>query len=181
MEKGSEMKKKAQISGPFEIMVAVTIMVFVMILTYSSISNMQKKVCENKIKDMMQKIKATIEDTLNGGEGKANLLHIEFPSCFGSTQVFIDHLEKRSICSQKCSGIVDECYLLVHRNYKAKEGITLSYCLDVGTNVEFSTLGEKNSWDAEQRYYHSGTVNIGYHAHWRSGKGVDGGVAARVF
>ncbi len=53
-----------------------------------------------------------------------------------------------------------------------------------GQAIKVTTPGGKemwqdgyHSWNADQRYSHSGTVNHGYHCHWRSGKGVDGGVA----
>ena len=34
-----------------------------------------------------------------------------------------------------------------------------------------------HSWNATKPWGHSGTATVGYHSHWRSGKGVDGGVA----
>ncbi|HIH16752.1 MAG TPA: hypothetical protein HA252_05075 [Candidatus Diapherotrites archaeon] len=129
--------QKGQESAPFELLVAVVIMTFVILLGYRALDQVAEIKCKGEVEGEMEKLKTTLENIVKQ-KGKENL-GLYFPACQGEkdTSVRIKGFEDERICAAFCGGSRKSCTLLSYSSPK----FSISKCLRGTINTTFG-LGE---------------------------------------
>lgn len=130
------MKFKAQTSAPFELLVAVIIMTFVLVVGINALNTLNEKKCEGEIDDQLEDLKTAIQ-TVATGKGQQTV-SVNIPLCFGGqkeTKTRIVTRDDRSICSSACGGSASSCTLLLHSSPQ----LTKAKCLYISLNTIFPT------------------------------------------
>ncbi|MBI4044392.1 MAG: hypothetical protein HY392_01665 [Candidatus Diapherotrites archaeon] len=141
---------RAQEGAPFELLVAVVVMGFVLLAGFRVIGILQLEECKGKLDSNLEELKTAIENVAHG-EGQRTVAYTK-PSCFpepdaenkseGSRLEIIHRTEAR-ICSEFCSGARIECTLLAfssidHSNWK---------CLNISSATDFPSSSDCSDFD----------------------------------
>lgn len=137
--------QKGQEGAPFELLVAVVVMGFVLLAGFRVIGLLQLEECKGKLDSNLEDLKTAIENVAHG-EGQRTVAYVK-PSCFpepnnenpheGSRLEIIHRTETR-ICSEFCPGARIECTLLAfsspdHSNWK---------CLNISSATDFPSSND---------------------------------------
>jgi hypothetical protein len=151
------LKKKAQVSAPFEVLIAIILMGFVIIAGSAALKNLSENTCiGNKVQDLSE-FKSALRDVVLGSDLTFKTISFESKACFNQrfeTVKLVSYNEK-TICSAYCQGSVNSCLLL---EYVYNDGTSIKrpidpLCMDLPTAIEFeNNLGdcvdtsEENDW-----------------------------------
>lgn len=114
------MKFRGQESAPFEVLVAVILMTFVLVIGITALSKLQKAKCANEIDQEMHKLKDAIESTVNAGELQTKLFTFDLPFCGSEKYNFADweyNYDQPSRCTKYCGISRNNCVLLHHVSF----------------------------------------------------------------
>lgn len=141
------MSSRGQESAPFELLVAVVLMGFVLFMGYQSISRLQEQTCANTINAQLEGMARNLQNVATGKgstqfrfsfEGCAAQINDceNFSTLSGSTDIMciqlIDSTDP-NICSSYCSSARSICSLL---QYKAQND-TYTKCVDISPSTVF--------------------------------------------
>lgn len=103
-----------QASAPFELMVAVIIMSFVMVVGYMVLDTVNTQVCLNSVDREMTEFKLALEDSVARMSSTPLVFRPE-GTCFSSTKstLKIYNEETPSVCSAVCGFAANSCYIMV--------------------------------------------------------------------
>ncbi|MEK6941409.1 MAG: hypothetical protein AABW85_00955 [archaeon] len=135
--------QRGQEAAPFELLVAVVIMGFVLLAGVNVMDVLRKEECKGQLDNQLEKIKVAIESVVSG-EGQKDF-SFTLPTCFQRNQsrndvqpslLKIIDKQSRQICSAYCTGGKVECMLLwfssqEHHNVK---------CLNISTVTNFPAV-----------------------------------------
>ena len=126
--------QKGQESAPFELMVAIIIMTFVLIIGTQALQTLAEEKCKGEIEAELESVKTAIE-VVAKGQGKRNIT-IRFPTCFGAEETDIKIIEREDarLCAIHCGGSQSLCTTLVYTNPQH----TQTKCLHISPNTLFS-------------------------------------------
>ncbi len=107
-----KLSSRGQESAPFELLVAVIIMVFVIMVGTYALGEMEKQTCKGKILGELQRIKLSIE-SISKGSGKETI-NISVPACLNADRLEfkLKEWDDPQICSDLCGGSQSLCTLL---------------------------------------------------------------------
>lgn len=131
------LNSKAQEEAPFELLVAVIIMGFVIIIGAQQIIVIQQAQCESDIQFQISNFKEAMELSIN--QKTTMDITLALPNCFEKKQTtfavkkIIDDLQK---CFRRCGKSVERCIIMEFSSQNPQ--IELSFCLDVNPNTFFS-------------------------------------------
>ena len=146
------MNQKGQESAPFELLVAVIIMGFVMFVGMYAMSNLQKEQCYNETLKTIQDFSRTLEEVATT-PGHIKSYNLRFPSGCGSgtkkkvtigerevftEQLFLRAWSKPEFCATKCESSGSLCVML---HYIQLEGQGLTECVSIPPDTVFPTPG----------------------------------------
>ncbi len=102
------MNTKGQESAPFEVLVSVVIMGFVIVIAMVAIDTVTKEQCKAEIKRSGTELKIRIEEVSKGND---TTLLFSPPKCFNQRNeiIKISSIKSRSLCSLYCGGTKEEC------------------------------------------------------------------------
>ena len=105
--------EKAQAAAPFELLVAVVIMGFVMVVGYMVLDDVNTQVCLNSVDREMTEFKMAIEDSV-ARMSSAPLTFRPEGSCFSSKKALIQiyNEDTRAVCASICGYATDNCYIM---------------------------------------------------------------------
>ncbi len=125
--------KRGQEGAPFELLVAVVIMGFVLVAGFRVIQVLQVEECKGRLDNNMELIKTAIENVAQG-EGQRSV-YFSLPECYPQQDSMLEvkHRTEKAICSEFCPGARIECTLLTfnspeHSNWK---------CLRISSATDF--------------------------------------------
>ena len=126
--------RAAQSSAPFEVLVSVVIMGFVLVMGYQAVTTFYEEQCKSQIRDTAQDLKAKITEAVSG-----NSVSLKFfpPQCFSDeNKMFLKVITSRQICTSQCNESIEECLLFTYRS----SDFSYDLCLDkVPTITNFLT------------------------------------------
>lgn len=131
--------EKAQAAAPFELLVAVIIMSFVMVVGYVVLEDVNTQVCLQSVDREMTEFKLAIENSV-ARMSSAPLTFRPEGSCFSSKKasLIIYNEETTSVCSAVCGFASDKCYIM--RFSSQVPGITTKRkCLNLPPYTGFET------------------------------------------
>ncbi len=135
-------KNKGQVSAPFELLVAVVIMAFVVIVGWKVLTDAKLQSCLNTVDKSMTDFKINLEDTAN--RRSENFFNFSPDrTCFYSKDSAMKiYLEKSSsVCAAICKRPVQECYVLKFANQSIPNAAK-NKCLELPTYTSFTASGD---------------------------------------
>ena len=107
---------KGQESAPFELLIAIIVMTFVIIVGFNALNSLNKETCEGTLDQNLEQIKTAIESVVKN-QSTSNV-SFSLPSCFSEQESSLRILEKNSeaYCSSVCGGSLAECTVLEFSN-----------------------------------------------------------------
>ena len=131
----SALGRRGQESAPFELLVAVVIMTFVILLGYRALDQVSEIKCKGEMEGELEKLKTTLENIVKQ-KGKENLNFFP-PTCYADKEakILIKGFEDERICAAYCGGSRRSCTLLSYATPK----FSLNKCLRVSINTTFGS------------------------------------------
>lgn len=109
---------RGQEEAPFELLISVIIMGFVIFLGLNAMNYVQDEQCKSQISFHANRLKIAIEKVVTSGN--ANSFSFELPQCFTKPK---DRPEMRFVtlqdslqCSRLCGGALNECFVFVYNS-----------------------------------------------------------------
>ena len=105
--------EKAQAAAPFELLVAVVIMSFVMVVGYVVLDDVNTQVCLNSVDKEMTEFKSAIEDSVARMSSKPITFRPQ-GACFSTKKAMLEIYDEktRGVCASICGVATDSCYIL---------------------------------------------------------------------
>ncbi len=143
------MFSRGQEAAVFELLIAVILMGFVILVGMSALQSLNEQKCEGELNQMLNDLKHAVELS-SSGRSRQNV-EVRFPSCFPPTKSILklnsDLTEKE--CSFVCKEKRTDCIVLDFRSFdhvvtsdssSSKKGIVFSkrVCLDMNPFTDFS-------------------------------------------
>ncbi len=132
------LNQKGQESAPFELLVAIVVMGFVLLAGFRVIQILTLEECKGKLDSNLEELKTAIENVaLDSGQRS---ISFTLPGCFPQNQseLKITNITERQVCSEICNGARLECMVLQfyspeHSNWKC---LRISSATDFPTNTQ---------------------------------------------
>lgn len=122
-----------QESAPFELLVAVTLMTFVILAGLNAMNYLSSEKCKKEAEAKLEGIKTALE-TVSTGKGISSA-EVFLPNCFKNEAFYIKKETSKNICSRRCLGTRENCVLLFFRSEEHSD----SKCLNVSPNITFQS------------------------------------------
>lgn len=115
----------AQSSAPFEVLIAVIIMSFVLVMAFQAISFLMEEQCKSQLREQATNLKAKVEEAVRGN---SVLLKFFPPKCFEreETKMKLEVVSSSSRCSIICGKAQEECLFFTYRS----SDFSYDLCLD---------------------------------------------------
>jgi len=132
---------KGQEEAPFELLIAVIVMGFVIVMGINAIFTLNREQCQGDIEKQMESIKSSLEIAARG-EGSQNIYY-SLPSCFGEkeSKLQITERDDPQSCSYYCGGNSYNCILLSF----ASPTYNSLKCLKLSNAITFPERNTNNS------------------------------------
>ncbi len=106
--------QKAQSSAPFEVLVAVVIMGFVLYMALQAFNFLQEQQCKAQIHEQIVQLKSAVQETL---KGQSNKLVFQPPRCTkDENEMRMVVKSNRAICRQVCGTEDDQCLVFFYQS-----------------------------------------------------------------
>lgn len=133
------LSKKGQEGAPFELLVAVIVMGFVLIAGYRVIQLLQFEECRGNLDNNLEVLKTAIENVAQG-EGQRTV-SFDFPVCFPqeTSKLEVIHRTDQHTCQNLCPGARIECTILAFTTEvcESSEGCSNWKCLKISSATDF--------------------------------------------
>ncbi|GEM_PF-5792617 len=118
------MNAKGQEGAPFEVLVSVVIMSFVIVVALNAINTVGDEQCKAQIKKEASTLKAKIQDVVKGND---SALHFFPPKCFEQENevMKLQVIHSEQLCSYYCGGTKRECLVFLYDSPKFSEILCL--------------------------------------------------------
>ena len=124
---------RGQESAPFELLIAIIVMTFVIIIGFNALNALNTQTCRGNLEQNLEQIKAGIEQVVKD-KSKANV-SFELPGCFSEEQSRLKIIERDELdfCSHYCGGSLSQCTVL---QFSSPE-FTSTKCLRISSATVF--------------------------------------------
>lgn len=126
---------RGQEEAPFELMIAVIVMGFVLLIGLSAMNELQKQKCNNDLEAKLEDLKTKIEIVIN--QKSPQLMDFSVSSCYNPQDEVIKvvYNERANLCADFCSSGTSICRFLEYYNQKA--GVQFRKCLNINPQTVF--------------------------------------------
>ena len=127
--------QKGQESAPFELLIAIIVMTFVIVVGFNALNTLNKKTCEGNLNQNIEQIKSAIESVAKN-KSKINIGY-DLPSCFNESDAKLRIIERNDIsyCSAICGGSLAQCTILQFSS--TRPSYTETKCLRISAATSF--------------------------------------------
>jgi len=127
----STLSSRGQESAPFEVLIAVIVMSFVLYFGFRALNELKYQDCMNRLTSSVEKFRAELEKTvLSGAPGK---ITFRPPKCARGQEIRVDMIANRAVCSSLCESGIQQCTVIsVFSTSYAKR-----FCLKIPLKVSF--------------------------------------------
>lgn len=128
------LNNRAQSSSPFELLVAVTIMIFVILIGTQAMAKLDEAKCQHELEKNMQNFKFALEKIVDPGTPAQ--LSFNPPSCYkGEKITLVQHTgASEHLCSMLCEEPRSECVTL---EYVSEGGPGIRMCVKIPITTYF--------------------------------------------
>jgi len=137
-------KQKAQVSAPFELLVAIIVMIFVIIAGNYALSNLNENTCLGNKRQDFSNLSTYLRDVTLGSDLAYRTIDFTTKACYNETKetINLQIREERDICERYC-GSGTSCVLLFY-NYIDEEKMDYKLpiepvCTYLPTNIQFGS------------------------------------------
>ena len=104
--------QKGQESAPFELLIAMIVMSFVIIIGFNALDRLSIETCKGNLNQNLGEIRSSIESVVKN-KGKDNV-SFELPNCFMEEDSRLSIIERDELayCSAVCGGSIAQCTVL---------------------------------------------------------------------
>ena len=159
------LNQKGQESAPFELLIAIVVMTFVIVVGFQAIDTLNEETCRGVLNQNMEEIKRGIE-TVVQTKSKVSLSY-ELPNCFreDEAKMLIVDRKERVYCSAICGGSLAQCTILRFASPTFSE----TKCLRISAATDFP---DETTCDADA-LEPAGDFGV---EEWKSEEGIAPGV-----
>ena len=128
--------QRGQEAAPFELLVAVIIMGFVIFIGLEAMGQLNKEKCYNEINAKLEEMKTTLETVVT--ERSPQQISFNLSSCFNSRdeRIKIKDYSQPLLCAEWCGAARNLCTLMEYY-YSGEGGFSYKKCLDISPNTNF--------------------------------------------
>lgn len=134
---------KGQMSAPFELLVAVIVMGFVIVVGFQALDQLRTEQCKGQIQKSMQDFKSAVEESVNLGTPR-NFIFSP-PYCFhlerttgsriSGDEISLKKSANSFLCSRLCGGTKNECVLLEYFSQEYSDRV----CVNINPVTYFTS------------------------------------------
>ncbi len=126
---------KGQESAPFELLVAMIVMSFVIVIGFTALNKLSIETCKGSLNQNLEEIRFSIESVVKN-KGKVNVF-FELPNCFAEeeSKLLIIERDELAYCSAVCEGSTAQCTVLQFSSPEYSE----VKCLHISSATTFPT------------------------------------------
>lgn len=131
---------KGQEAGPFELLVAVIMMGFVLVVGYQAIQAVNEQNCTQNIEKALNGFKSSLETVASSNQNEE--LNLDIKPCWPEKDqtLTLNFEQDPQKCSNYCSSARSACIILVYSN----PGIFSSHkCINIKTSTVFETSSDR--------------------------------------
>lgn len=127
------MNQKGQESAVFELLIAIIVMGFVIVIGFNALTTLEEKTCEGTLNQNLEDVRSAIEEVVKT-KSKVNV-SFSLPTCYPQKESSLKIIDRDSIqfCSAICEGSVRQCTIL---SFSSPE-YTTSKCLRISSATNF--------------------------------------------
>lgn len=140
-------KKKGQVSAPFEVLVAVVLMGFVIVAGSFALKNLSQNVCIGNKRSDLSNFKEALREVVLGSDLVIRNINFQTKACFNEIyeSVQLNTYNDPSRCTAYCGG-GNTCLLLEYVYEDTQKSIRLQpidpICMDLPTSIDFGSQSE---------------------------------------
>ena len=151
------LNSKGQEEAPFELLVSVIIMGFVIAVGFMAMNELAKKQCDGQMDKTMQELKRTLE-LVSKGQGRDSF-SFRMPSCYSDvkSRLIIESSSETMTCNDVCGGSRFDCTFLQFYGVSDGSSHISRTCIDIPPATYFPT-DEPGSPCDPSKYSASGNI-----------------------
>ncbi|HLC36689.1 MAG TPA: hypothetical protein VJK05_03740 [archaeon] len=134
------MNSRGQEEAPFELLIAVILMTFVIFVGLQALDELNRQQCTGQINSKMEQVKSVLE-TITRGKGQQNLA-LTVPDCGKNPSLRLTEETSSYTCSTYCGGNQSICVLL---RYQAGGVAPITKCVGISPLTEFASQDTPSS------------------------------------
>lgn len=140
--------QKGQEAAVFELLIAIIVMGFVIVVGFNALSTLEEKTCQGTLNQNLEELRTAIE-TVVKNKSKVNVSY-RLPNCFPEKETTLRIVERDSavFCNAVCEGSVKECTVLSFTSPEYSE----SKCLRISSATNFPDASTCNKEILEGNY-----------------------------
>ena len=133
----SRLNNKGQEEAPFELLISVIIMGFVIAVGFIAMNELSKKQCQGDIEKSMQELKRTLE-LVSKGQGRESFT-FRMPACYSDvkSKLIIESSSEMKTCLEVCGGARLDCTMLRFYGVSDAGSYVSRTCLDIPPTTDF--------------------------------------------
>ena len=131
------MNSKGQEEAPFELLIAVITMGFVLLIGLAAMHELEIQKCNNEIESKLEEFKTKLEIVIN--QKSPQLISFPRSSCYNPNDETIKIVfnDRPALCADSCSSGTSICRFLEY--YNEKSGVSFRKCLNINPQTDFGT------------------------------------------
>jgi len=133
-----KLNSRGQEEAPFELLISVIIMGFVIAVGFMAMNELAKKQCQGQIEKTMQELKRTLE-LVSKGQGRDSFA-FRMPSCYSDvkSRLIIESSSETKTCTDVCGGSRLDCTFIQFYGVSSQGSSYISRtCLDIPPTTDF--------------------------------------------
>ncbi|MCR4335364.1 MAG: hypothetical protein NUV57_02395 [archaeon] len=132
--------QKGQESAPFELLIAIIVMTFVIVIGFNALETLNRETCEGNMNQNMELIKSAIESVVKN-KSKVNVSYT-LPNCYNDAKSGLVIIERNdtTYCSSVCGGSLAQCTILQFSSSEPQ--FTETKCLRISSATTFPTSSD---------------------------------------
>ena len=135
------LSKKGQESAPFELLIAIIVMTFVIVIGFRALDTLNEETCIGILNKNMEELKRGMESVV---ETKSKVtLSVRLPNCFNEDESELAIIDRREqvYCSNICGGSVAQCTILRFTGTTGSGTYSSTRCLNISSATDFPDAG----------------------------------------
>lgn len=147
---GKTLNQKGQEEAPFELLVAVIIMAFVIFIGLQAMEKLTQEKCYNEANANLLQLRNDLQEVNEAGSSKNLNFHLS--TCYNPEKEKTKIIERDdpNICGQLCKKQKTLCLIL---KYDTGEGLIMQQCVDIAPLTSFPSIATSKCLSREDEGY----------------------------
>lgn len=141
--------KKAQVDAPFEVLVAVILMGFVILAGSYALKNLSQNICIGDKRQDLSEFRSALRDVVLGSDLTFKNFHLRSRHCFNRQYEYtrLVTYTDQHMCSAYCQSLTSTCTLIQYYYDDGKRSMypITPICADLPSAIDFVTEADNNA------------------------------------